>query len=59
MTNQYNGSQNSRVRNSLHPLGPKIGPTVQSTTAEKTARKNRHQELPAEQMEEAEQDAAG
>jgi len=61
MSNQYYDSPNSRVKDLLHPLGLKKEPAVQSAmvkeTTEKTTPKN-HEEIPVEQIEEAEQDAA-
>jgi hypothetical protein len=51
----------NRVKGFLHPLGLKMGPTVQSAmvkeTTEKTTPKTPGKEIPVEQTEEAEQDA--
>ena len=64
MSNQYYDSPNSRVKDLLHSLslGLKKEPAVQSAmvkeTTEKTTPKNPDEEIPVEQIEEAEQDAA-
>jgi hypothetical protein len=62
MSNQYYDSPNSRVKDLLYSLGFKKEPAVQSAmvkeTTEKTTPKNPDEEIPVEQIEEAEQDAA-
>jgi len=62
MSNQYYDSPNSRVKDLLQPLGLKKEPAVQSAmvkeTTEKMTPKNPDEEIPVEQNEEAEQDAA-
>jgi len=62
MSNTHYDSPNSRVKDLLHSLGLKMEPAVQSAmvkeTTEKTTPKNPDEEIPVEQIEEAEQDAA-
>ena len=62
MSNQHYDSPNSRVKDLLDSLGLKMEPALQSAMvkeiAEKTTPKNPDEEIPVEQIEEAEQDAA-
>jgi hypothetical protein len=57
MSNQHYDSPNSRVKDLLHSLGLKMEQAVQSAMVKETP-KNPDEEIPVEQIEEAEQDAA-
>ena len=57
MSNLHYYSPNSRVKDLLHSLGLKMEPAVQSAMVKETP-KNPDEEIPVEQIEEAEQDAA-